>query len=200
MARKESETEWEKERDGEACQDTEKRREWQRPPSVPCISCRQPWTPAKTASLWSNCRPLTGCYWKTGWVKGDEIRPKASKKSMLRAWQARLYHHIYFPFLSSTNGVSFLLVCIPLNRQPNVTQTSEMLQKIKCKSCVVSAASLKLLDVGKKKYTCTNIVWRLLLPSKCVIYESDTMSLSNVSKSQAKKIMYPTHLYFHFGH
>lgn len=55
----------ERERGGEACQEAEKRREWQRPPSAPCLSCRRPRTPAETLHLYDpTADHWLECYWE----------------------------------------------------------------------------------------------------------------------------------------
>lgn len=107
--------EWQREKERErevvkACQEAERRREWQRPPSAPCLSCWRPRTPAKTLNLYDpNGRPLTGML-----LREDSEREKGSKwerktkgeiPEPSRARGSHLaHHHIYF---SSASAVAF---------------------------------------------------------------------------------------------
>ena len=67
----ERERERERERGGEACQEAEKRREWQRPPSAPCLSCWRPRTPAETLNPYDpTADHWLECYWERWWEEG----------------------------------------------------------------------------------------------------------------------------------
>lgn len=116
MAQRERDSERARQRESErevvkACQEAERRREWQRPPSAPCLSCWRPRTPAKTLNLYDpNGRPLTGMLlredserekgskWERRKTKGEIPEPCRARGSHLA------HHHIYF---SSPSAVAF---------------------------------------------------------------------------------------------
>lgn len=104
-----------------ACQEAEKRREWQRPPSAPCLSCWRPRTPAETLNLYDpNGRPLTGML-----LREDREREKGSK------WERRKTKEEMPEHWEQEDPTSLIIISIfPLL----LSSSLETLQKMKCKS------------------------------------------------------------------
>lgn len=104
-----------------ACQEAEKRREWQRPPSAPCLSCWRPRTPAETLNLYDpNGRPLTGML-----LREDREREKGSKGERRKTKEEMPEHW------EQEDPTSLIIISIfPLL----LSSSLETLQKMKCKS------------------------------------------------------------------
>lgn len=64
-----------------ACQEAERRREWQRPPSGPCLSCWRPRTPARPwiSTIQTGDRRLE-CYWERMASRRKAVSEKEGKQ------------------------------------------------------------------------------------------------------------------------